>query len=151
MLCNEPCQSVCVPLHTGMMLKENNTLKKLNLSKCGLQPEGLEEVIKGVQVNTKLETLNLYNNTIDAKRASCLGKNTGTMTCFHTHIHQLVMPGWDTIITCTTGPSHLPPPIPHPIHHSVPQYILIRSLYLHVCTCWTEIHVCSTTTGRWPY
>ena len=81
-----------------MMLKENNTLKELVLSKCGLQPEGLEEVIKGVQVNTKLETLRLSENIIDAKRASCLGKNTGTMT-FHTHIHQLVMPGWDTIIT----------------------------------------------------
>ena len=40
-----------------MMLKENNTLKKLNLQLCKLQPEGLEEVIKGVQVNTKLETL----------------------------------------------------------------------------------------------
>ena len=78
MLCNEPCQSVCVPLHTGMMLKENNTLKKLYLRKCGLQPEGLEEVIKGVQVNTKLETLNLCENTIDAKSASCLGKNACT-------------------------------------------------------------------------
>ena len=90
--------SVCVPLHTGMMLKENNTLKKLDLRECGLQPEGLEEVIKGVQVNTKLETLDLSYNTIEAKRASCLGKNTSTMT-FHIHIHQLVMPGWDTIIT----------------------------------------------------
>ena len=78
MLCNEPCQSVCVPLHTGMMLKENNTLKVLSLWECGLQPEGLEEVIKGVQVNTKLETLNLYKNTIDAKSASCLGKNACT-------------------------------------------------------------------------
>ena len=58
-----------------MMLKENNTLKKLNLEGCGLQPEGLKEVIKGVQVNTKLETLDLTNNTIDNKRASCLGKN----------------------------------------------------------------------------
>ena len=34
------------------MLKENNTLNKLNLQKCELQLEGLEEVIKGVQVNT---------------------------------------------------------------------------------------------------
>ena len=58
-----------------MMLKENNTLKELNLAACDLQPEGLEEVIKGVQVNTKLETLDLRNNTIDNKRASCLGKN----------------------------------------------------------------------------
>ena len=86
MLCNEPCQSVCVPLHTGMMLKENNTLKKLYLGGCRLQPEELEEVIKGVQVNTNLETLDLSDSTIDAKRASCLGKNA-----FHTHIHQLVM------------------------------------------------------------
>ena len=59
-----------------MMLKENNTLKELNFSKCGLQPEGLEEVFKGIQVNTKLETLILSENIIDAKRASCLGKNT---------------------------------------------------------------------------
>ena len=58
-----------------MMLKENNTVKKLDLEGCELQPEGLEEVIKGVQVNTKLETLDLSNNTIDNKRASCLGKN----------------------------------------------------------------------------
>ena len=58
-----------------MMLKENNTLKVLNLEGCKLQPEGLEEVIKGVQVNTKLETLVLSGNTIDNKRASCLGKN----------------------------------------------------------------------------
>ena len=81
-----------------MMLKENNTLKKLYLWKCGLQPEGLDEVVKSVQVNTKLETIDLSKNTIDAKRASCLGKNTGTMT-FHTHIHQLVMSGCDIIIT----------------------------------------------------
>ena len=58
-----------------MMLKENNTLKELNLEGCKLQPDGLEEVIKGVQVNTKLETLDLSVNTIDNKRASCLGKN----------------------------------------------------------------------------
>ena len=58
-----------------MMLKENNTLKELNLERCKLQPEGLQEVIKGVQVNTKLETLVLSGNTIDNKRASCLGKN----------------------------------------------------------------------------
>ena len=57
-----------------MILKENNTLKKLNLQLCKLQPEGLEEVIKGVQVNTKLETLDLSDNIIDNKRASCLGK-----------------------------------------------------------------------------
>ena len=87
-----------------MMLKEKNTLKELDLEGCGLQPEGLEEVIKGVQVNTKLETLHLAKNTIDAKRASCLGKNTGTMT-LHTHIHQLVMRGCD--ITCVPPP-HTP-------------------------------------------
>ena len=58
-----------------MMLKENNTLKKLDLKGCKLQSEGLEEVIKGVQVNTILETLVLSRNTIDNKRASCLGKN----------------------------------------------------------------------------
>ena len=61
-----------------MMLKENNTLKKLNLRICRLQPKGLEEVIKGVQVNTKLETIDLSYNTIDAKSASCLGKNACT-------------------------------------------------------------------------
>ena len=58
-----------------MMLKENNTLKALGLEGCELQPEGLEEVIKGVQVNTKLETLDLSCNIIDDKSASCLGKN----------------------------------------------------------------------------
>ena len=61
-----------------MMLKENNTLKILDLMGCGLQPEGLEEVFKGVQVNTKLETLELSWNTIDVKSASCLGKNACT-------------------------------------------------------------------------
>ena len=66
-------------LHTGMMLKENNTLKELYLWGCNLQSEGLEEVIKGVQVNTKLETLDLSVNTIDNKRASCLGKNDNAM------------------------------------------------------------------------
>ena len=73
-------KSVCVPLHTGMMLKENNTLKELDLGKCGLQSEGLEKVIKGVQVNTKLEALHLSYNNIDAKSASdsCLGKNACT-------------------------------------------------------------------------
>ena len=65
----------CGHYFTGMMLKENNTLKKLNLEGCKLQPEGLEEVIKGVRVNTKLETLYLSANIIDYKRASCLGKN----------------------------------------------------------------------------
>ena len=61
--------------HTGMMLKENYTLKKLNLDGCKLQPEGLEEVIKGVQVNTKLESLFLSDNTVDYETVSCLGKN----------------------------------------------------------------------------
>ena len=69
------CQSVCVSLHTGMMLKGNTTLKGLDLRECGLEPEGLEEVMKGVEVNTKLETLYLSRNIIDNKRASCLGKN----------------------------------------------------------------------------
>ena len=64
-----------------MMLKENNTLKKLLLRGCKLQPEGLEEVIKGVQVNTKLETLFLSGNTIDNKGASCLGKNDIVQVC----------------------------------------------------------------------
>ena len=58
-----------------MMLKGNTTLKELYLGECGLEPEGLEEVMKGVEVNTKLETLNLSENIIDNKRASCLGKN----------------------------------------------------------------------------
>ena len=61
-----------------MMLKENKTLLKLNLYNCGLQPEGWEKVIKGVQVNTKLETLSLFSSIIDAKSASCLGKNACT-------------------------------------------------------------------------
>ena len=58
-----------------MMLKGNTTLQRLVLRKCGLEPEGLEEVMKGFEVNTKLETLNLSENIIDNKRASCLGKN----------------------------------------------------------------------------
>ena len=58
-----------------MMLKGNITLKELYLEGCELQPEGLKEVIKGVQVNTKLETLDLSFNTINNKSASCLGKN----------------------------------------------------------------------------
>ena len=69
------CQTICVSLHTGMMLKGNTTLKVLDLDECGLQPEGLEEVMKGVEVNTKLEALYLKRNIIDNKRASCLGKN----------------------------------------------------------------------------
>ena len=66
-----------------MMLKENNTLMKLDLWGCKLhvQPDGLEEVIKGVQVNTKLETLDLSDNTIDNKRASCLGTNDIMQVC----------------------------------------------------------------------
>ena len=64
-----------------MMLKENNTLKELNFKGCGLQPEGLEEVIKGIQVNTKLETLDLSHKTIDNKRALCLGKNDIIQVC----------------------------------------------------------------------
>ena len=73
---HQPCQSVYTcPLHTGMMLKNNDTLKQLNLGNCKLQSEGLEEVMKGVQVNTKLEILILSENTIDTRRATCLGKN----------------------------------------------------------------------------
>ena len=58
------------------MLKENNSLKKLDLWKCELQPEGLEQVIKGVQVNTKLVVLWLSKNTIDNQSASSLGKSS---------------------------------------------------------------------------
>ena len=68
-----------------MMLKENNTLKKLNLRKCGLQPEGLKEVIKCVQINTKLETMSLSWNTIDNKSVSSLGKND--IILLHDHAH----------------------------------------------------------------
>ena len=74
-----------------MILKENNTLKKLDLHHCGLQPEGLEDVIKGVQVNSKLETLVLSYNTIDSTRASCLGKNDiikcGIVHCMYICLH----------------------------------------------------------------
>ena len=63
-----------------MMLKENNTLKELDLRECQLQPEGLAEVFKGLQVNTKLETLVLLEYTIDNKSASCLGKNDTYMS-----------------------------------------------------------------------
>ena len=73
---DEPCESHAVPLYTGIMLKENNSLKELDLRKCGLQPEGLEHVIKVVQVNTKLEILILSENTIDNKSASSLGKSS---------------------------------------------------------------------------
>ena len=58
-----------------MILKENNTLKQLDLRDSTLQPAGLEEVIKGIEVNTKLENLRLSDNTIDKKTASCLGKS----------------------------------------------------------------------------
>ena len=69
-------QSHCFcPFSQGGMLNANNTLKELNLSNCELQPEGLEEVIKSIQVNTKLETLVLSLKIIDNKRSSCLGKN----------------------------------------------------------------------------
>ena len=64
-----------------MMLKENNTLKKLDLMECKLQPEGLEEVIEGVQVNTMLKTLDLSGYTIDNETASCLGKNDIMQVC----------------------------------------------------------------------
>ena len=72
-----------------MMLKENNTLKELNLRRCELQPEGLEEVINGIQVNTMLETLDLsyMYNAIDNKRALCLGKNDiMQVQCMFTHV-----------------------------------------------------------------
>lgn len=62
------------------MKEKDCILKELNLSKCALQPEGLEEVIKGLQGNTILETLQLSKNTIDAKRASCLGKTPVQLT-----------------------------------------------------------------------
>ena len=75
-MCGEPCESLVVPLYTGIMLKENNSLKELHLYECGLQPEGLEQVIKGVQVNTKLEVLELSGNTIDNQSASSLSKNS---------------------------------------------------------------------------
>ena len=79
------CESLDAPLCIGMVLKENNSLKKLNLLACGLQPEGLEQVIKGVQVNTKLESLNLSNSIIDNKSASCLGKSS-FIIAFSAHI-----------------------------------------------------------------
>ena len=82
-----------------MMLKENNTLKELDLEGCELQPEGLEEVIKGVQVNTMLETLDLSDNTIDDETASCLGKNDIVQVCpymyeialHHISVHYLLI------------------------------------------------------------
>ena len=58
-----------------MMLKENNTLKELDLFKSGLQPDRWEEVINVVQINTKLEILYLSWKIIDNKSATCLGKN----------------------------------------------------------------------------
>ena len=145
MLCNQSCKSVCVPLHTGMMLKENNTLKELDLWGCGLQPEGLEEVIKGVQVNTKLETLHLFYNTIDAKSASCLGMNTGTMT-FHIYSYlytslscQVVTPlSHDVKTVSLHGPSHLPPPHIPSITTALHVPNTHRCTFLYVCTCWPK-------------
>ena len=73
-----------------MMLKENNTLKKLNLDCCKLQPEGLKEVIKGVQVNTMLETVDLRGFTIDNETASCLGKNDIMQVCPYMYERELL-------------------------------------------------------------
>ena len=89
-LCDE---SLDAPLCIGMVLKENNSLKKLNLRKCELQPEGLEQVIKGVQVNTKLESLNLSGNTIDNQSASCLGK-CSSIIAFSAHIQCQSLRPW---------------------------------------------------------
>ena len=72
-----------------MMLKKNNTLNELNLQHCKLQPEGIEEVIKGVQVNTKLKTLDLSDYTIDNETASCLGKNDIMQVCPYMHEREL--------------------------------------------------------------
>ena len=74
-----------------MMLKGNTTLTRLDLSECGLQPEGLEEVMKGVEVNTKLETLGLEKNIIDNKRASCLGKNDINVFYVHLKEHYIML------------------------------------------------------------
>lgn len=73
-----------------MMLKEKNTLKELDLCRCGLQSEGLEEVIKSVEVNTRLETLDLSENTIDDMRASCLGKNEIMRYLIHVYLTLLI-------------------------------------------------------------
>ena len=70
------------------MLKGNTTLKGLYLRECGLQPEGLEEVMKGVEVNTMFETLDLSKNIIDNKRASCLGKND--INVFSVHMKERI-------------------------------------------------------------
>lgn len=121
-LWNEPCHSFWVPAHTGMMLSNNNTLKKLDILHCGLQPEGLKEVINGIRVNNKLETLQLSWNPIDVKSAACLGKNTCTRM-FHAHIHHLVMVG--TPFKNFAGPSLLPHIKPHPSQH----------MYLNTYTC----------------
>ena len=73
-----------------MMLKENNILKKLDLKECDLQPEGLKEVIKGVQVNTMLETVVLRGFTIDNETASCLGKNDIMQVCPYMYERELL-------------------------------------------------------------
>ena len=67
---------VLLSLYTGIMLMENNSLKELYLDQCVLQPEGLEQVIKGLQVNTKLKVMGLSDSTIDNKSASSLGKSS---------------------------------------------------------------------------
>ena len=72
------------------MLKENNTLKKLDFEECELQPEGLDKVIKGVQVNIMLETLDLLGYTIDDETASCLGKNEVIHVCPYMYERELL-------------------------------------------------------------
>ena len=72
-----------VPLHVGMMLKENNTLKKLNLGECYTTTRGIRR--SDHRFSSQYQVGNPGPVTQHDKSASCLGKND--IILLHIHVH----------------------------------------------------------------
>ena len=56
------------------MLRGNTVLTSLQLSKCGIGPEGLSKLCSTLEVNTTLSELGLSFNVFDDHSLASLGK-----------------------------------------------------------------------------
>ena len=62
---------------TASALRENKGLTELILHCCGIDAEGISQLVQALRVNTTMRVLDLSYNTIDSESAEHLGKLSG--------------------------------------------------------------------------
>ena len=99
--------------YVAVALKQNQTLKRLNLNRCGLSDDGIPSLAAALEVNTTLEVLwlgwNHFTNAGLKDIGQSLKKNTGLKWLFLEHLQEelITKDGLQQFILCLQENYHL--------------------------------------------